>query len=137
MSRILCLDYGDRRIGVAISDPLGFTAQPVSVISPSFDELKEILDRYEGITEIVVGLPKTMRGEIGPRAQKTIEYIDFLKTKIDIPIITWDERLTTASAKNVLTEAGLNSRKQRKVIDKVAATIILRSYLDRKKTERT
>ena len=132
MSRILCLDYGERRIGVAVSDPLGLTAQPVAVIGQDFSELKKIIDSYEEISEIVVGLPKTMRGEIGPKAQKTLEYIEYLKTKIDIPIVTWDERLTTVSASRMLQEAGMNTRKQRKVIDKVAAVLILKSYMERK-----
>ncbi|NQU17403.1 MAG: Holliday junction resolvase RuvX [Candidatus Saganbacteria bacterium] len=137
--RILCLDYGEKRIGVAVSDPLGLTAQPVTVLSKqaNFEKdlagLKKIIDQYDQVSEIVIGLPKTMKGEIGPAAKKTIEFIDFLKEKLTIPIITWDERLTTVSASRLLQDAGMNTRKQRKVIDKVAATIILRSYMERRK----
>ena len=131
--RIICLDYGQRRIGVAVSDPLGLMAHPVAVIGTDFSELKKIIDDYEEVSEILVGLPKTLRGEIGPRAQKTLEYVSFLKEKSDIPINTWDERMTTVSAQKTLSDAGLDSRKQRKVIDKVAAAIILQNYLDRKK----
>lgn len=131
--RILCLDYGEKRIGVAVSDPLGFTAQPVGVIGQDIEELKKIIEKYGEVSEIVVGLPKTMRGEIGPRAETTLQYVELLKEKFGIPIVTWDERLTTVSAARALHEAGLDSRKQRKIIDKVAATFILQSYLDRKK----
>ncbi|OGC04031.1 Holliday junction DNA helicase RuvA [candidate division WOR-1 bacterium RIFOXYA12_FULL_43_27] len=130
--RILAIDYGEKRVGVAVSDPLGFTAQPVGTIGPNIEEIKKIIERYEEVSEIVVGLPKTMRGEIGPRAQKTLEFVDLLKKEINIPIVTWDERLTTSDARRTLHEAGLNEKKQRKVIDQLAAVLILEGYLQRK-----
>ncbi len=141
--RIIGIDYGDKRIGIAISDPLGLTAQGVAVIGkgPGFNddvkELKKIIKKYEGVDEIVVGLPRTMAGTIGVQAEKTLKFVEELKTAFKIPINTWDERLTTVQAQRMLTEAGLTIRKQKKVIDKSAATFILQSYLDRRKNEKS
>jgi putative Holliday junction resolvase len=137
--RILGIDYGDKRIGVAISDPLGLTAQAVAVIGKGEDfkqdinELKKIIKKYEGVDEIIVGLPKTMAGEIGKQAQKVLEFVGALKGSFKININTWDERLTTVEAEKTLISAGLSREKRKKVIDKSAATYILQSYLDRKR----
>lgn len=136
--RILGIDYGDKRIGIAMSDPLGFTAQAVAVVGkgPTFDEdikeLKKIIKKFEGIDEIVVGLPKTMSGEVKVQAEKVLAFVDALKKTFKIPITTWDERLTTVMAERTLREAGLSAKKQRGIVDKTAATYILQSYLDSK-----
>jgi putative Holliday junction resolvase len=137
--RILGIDYGDKRIGVAISDPLGIIAQGVAVIgkSETFDqdirELKRIIKKYSGVDEIVVGLPKTMAGEIGPQAEKVLAFVEALKKEFKLNIVTWDERLTTVEAERTLIEAGLSREKRKKVIDKSAAANILQNYLDRKR----
>lgn len=137
--RILGIDFGEKRIGVAISDPLGLTAQAVAVIGKgeSFDmdilELKKIIKKYEGVNEIVVGLPKTMAGEIGVQARKVLEFVEALKNNFKININTWDERLTTVEAEKTLISAGLSREKRKKVIDKSAAAYILQSYLDSKR----
>ena len=136
--RILGIDYGDKRIGIAISDPLGLTAQGVAVIGKgeTFEEdvkeLKKIIKKFEGIDEILVGLPKTMRGEIGQQAEKVLKFVEHLKTAFKIPVNTWDERLTTVQAEKTLQEAGLPEKKRRKIIDKSAAAYILQNYLDYK-----
>ncbi|KPJ65798.1 Holliday junction resolvase [candidate division WOR-1 bacterium DG_54_3] len=137
--RILGIDFGEKRIGIAISDPLGLTAQAVAVIGKGEDfkqdinELKKIIKKYDGVDEIVVGLPKTMAGEIGKQAQKVLGFVEALKGSFKININTWDERLTTVEAEKTLISAGLSREKRKKVIDKSAATYILQSYLDRKR----
>ncbi|MBU0672637.1 MAG: Holliday junction resolvase RuvX [Candidatus Margulisbacteria bacterium] len=137
--RILGIDHGEKRLGIAISDPLGFTAQAVAVINKGetidqdISELNKIIKQYEGIDEIVVGLPKTMKGEIGPQAKKVLEFVAALNDKLPVQITTWDERLTTVSAERVLISAGLSRKKRKKVIDRSAAAHMLQSYLDTKR----
>ena len=137
--RIIGIDYGDKRIGIAISDPLGFTAQGVAVVGKgvTFDEdikeLKKIIKKYEGVDEILIGLPKTMAGQIGIQAEKVLKFQEALKSAFKIPINTWDERLTTVQAERTLMEAGLSGKKRRKIVDKSAAAYILQSYLDSKR----
>ncbi|MGB9612970.1 MAG: Holliday junction resolvase RuvX, partial [Candidatus Margulisiibacteriota bacterium] len=136
--RILGIDYGAKKIGVAISDPLGITAQGVAVIGKgeTFEddirELKRIIKKYDGVDEIVVGLPKTLRNEIGSQAKLVLEFVEALRKKFKINIVTWDERLTSVEAEKMLISAGLSQQKRKKVIDKSAATFILQSYLDSK-----
>ncbi len=130
--RILGIDYGEKRIGVAVSDPLGIIAQGIAVIG-NIEELAKIIGQYEKIDEIVVGLPKRMSGEIGIQAQKVLEFVERLKVAYPIPVSTWDERLTTAAAERTLISAGLSREKRKKVIDRSAAAYILQSYLDCKK----
>ena len=137
--RIVGLDFGEKRIGVAISDPLKITAQGIGVIAKSdtFEKdiaaLKSMLKEYSGIEEMVVGLPKTLKGEIGLSAQRVLDFVEVLKKAFTIKISTWDERLTTASATKSLIEMGLSREKRKKVIDRTAATIILQGYLDVKR----
>lgn len=128
--RVVGIDYGEKRIGVAISDPLGITSQGIGVVG-NIAELKELLKTYDNIDEIVVGLPKTMRGELGIQAEKVLEFIKELKNNFEVPIKTQDERLTTSQAEKVLISAGLSRQKRRKVIDKSAAVLILQNYLDK------
>ncbi|MFC1510881.1 Holliday junction resolvase RuvX [Candidatus Margulisiibacteriota bacterium] len=132
MHRILGLDYGEKRIGVAVSDLLGLTAQPLMVIS-DISELEPILKRYEQVDKIIVGLPKRLSGEIGPAGQKVLAFMEQLKSKLALPVEIWDERLTTAAAEKTLISAGLSRQKRKKVIDKSAAALILQSYLDSKR----
>ncbi|NEZ45972.1 Holliday junction resolvase RuvX [Clostridium niameyense] len=132
--RILGLDIGDRTIGVAISDPLGFTAQGVTTIKRTseerdIEELKKICEEYK-VDTIVSGLPKNMNGTLGPQSEKVISFCDLIKSHIDIPIKMWDERLTTVAATRAMLEADLSRAKRKKIVDKVAATYILQGYLD-------
>lgn len=133
--RIVALDCGEKRIGVAISDPLKITAQGIGVIekSDTFEKdiaaLKKLLNAYSGIEEIVVGLPKTLKGEIGLSAQRVLEFVAALKPAFNIKVSTWDERMTTAAATKSLIEMGLSRKQRKQVIDKTAASMILQSYL--------
>lgn len=132
--RILGLDIGDRTIGVAISDPLGFTAQGITTIrrkSEAYDleEIKKICDEYE-VDTIVSGLPKNMNGTLGPQSEKVLEFCDLIKEHVNIKIKMWDERLTTVAATRAMLEADLSRSKRKKIVDKIAATYILQGYLD-------
>ncbi len=132
--RILGLDVGDVVIGVAISDPSRTIAQGLASIKcvATKEDIKAIgrlMDQYE-IEEIVVGLPKTMDGEIGIQAQKVLNFVESLKSTVGVPVVLWDERLTTVAASRTLIEADMRRMKRKKVVDKVAATLILQGYLD-------
>jgi len=134
VTRIACLDFGDRRIGVAVSDELGWTAQAVDVVSRTrleadLEALRACLAPYAP-SAIVIGLPKNMNGTLGPQAQKALAFARDVEAALGIPTIMWDERLSTVGAERVLLEADLSRRKRRKVIDKVAAVFILQGYLD-------
>ncbi|MFH1541920.1 MAG: Holliday junction resolvase RuvX [bacterium] len=132
MGRILALDYGEKRIGVAISDSLGITGQPVTVIS-SLDELTPIINEYENVELIVVGLPKSLSGEIKLAGQNVLSFVEEVKAKFNLPVKTWDERLTTAQVTKTMIAAGLSRAKRKQVVDKSAAALILQGYLDAKK----
>ena len=129
------LDVGSRTIGVAVGDELGLTAQPLKTIRrkskrEDVKALKEIMAEFE-IAKIVVGLPKNMDGTIGKQAETTFRWIKDLQEEIKVPMITWDERLSTVGASRVLLEADLSRGKRKKVIDKLAAVLILQGYLDK------
>lgn len=133
--RILGLDVGQKTIGVAISDPLGFTAQGITTIRRSnkqkdMDEVKSICKEYS-VETIVIGLPKNMNGSIGFAGEKIIEFSEMLKDQVDIKIEFWDERLTTVAAHRAMLEADMSRSKRKKIVDKIAATYILQGYLDR------
>ncbi|MFA6548377.1 MAG: Holliday junction resolvase RuvX [Candidatus Margulisiibacteriota bacterium] len=127
--RVIGIDYGEKRIGIAASDPLGMTAQGISAVEDE-DAVCRVIQEYGDVEEVVVGLPKTMRGEIGPQAQKVLEFIERLKDRLKLKIVPWDERLTTSQADKFLISAGVSRAGRKKVIDKSAAAIILQSYLD-------
>ncbi len=136
MERIMGLDVGDKTIGVAISDLLQMTAQGVTTIKRESKEkdykaLEEIINEY-GIKKVVVGLPKNMNGTLGPQGEKTIKFAEKLKNKYKVEIIYEDERLTTLAAEKMLISGDVRRDKRKTVIDKVAATFILQTYLDRK-----
>lgn len=135
--RILGLDVGSKTIGVAVSDAFGWTAQGVKTIKIDeeknefgLDELKEIIKQYE-IERIVVGLPKNMNGTIGPRGEASQRFAEMIKEKFNLPVELWDERLTTMAAERMLIDADVSRKKRKKVIDKMAAVLILQGYLDR------
>lgn len=132
--RILGLDVGDKTIGVAISDPLGFTAQGVKTIirknkKVDIGELNSLCSEYN-VDTIVVGLPKNMNGTIGPQGEKVLKFCELIKESIDLPIKMWDERLTTVAANRAMLEADLSRAKRKKLVDKIASTYILQGYLD-------
>ncbi len=136
--RTLGIDFGDKRIGVAVSDPLGLIASGVATIqkgetfAQDIEELKKVMAQYSGIEEIVVGLPKLMSGAAGVQVEKVLRFVEALKQAVDLKVVTADERLTTKAAERTLIEAGLSREKRKKVIDKSAAAAILQGYLDRK-----
>lgn len=132
--RILSLDIGDARIGVAVSDPLGFTAQGIKTInrinySKDIGAIKDICDEY-AVEKIVIGLPKNMNGTIGPQCEKVLAFCEEMKKVITLPQIMWDERLTTVAAHKSMLEADLSRAKRKKQVDKIAACFILQGYLD-------
>ncbi len=132
--RILALDVGDKRIGMAISDAIGITAQPVGTLvrSQSPDDFDKIVEaaKKHGAAEILVGLPKRLNGSSSPQTEKVLKFLDELKKRADVPVKTWDERLTTVSAEASLIEANVRRKSRRKVIDTAAAQIMLQHYLD-------
>ncbi|SLM85199.1 Putative Holliday junction resolvase YqgF [Vagococcus fluvialis bH819] len=133
------LDVGSKTVGVAVSDPLGWTAQGIEIIRIDeanevfgIERVAELVKEYK-VTQFVVGLPKNMNNTIGPRAEASMAYGELLKVEFDLPIIYQDERLTTVQAERMLIEQANTSRaKRKKVIDKVAAVMILQNYLDSK-----
>jgi putative Holliday junction resolvase len=132
--RILGLDVGTKTIGVAVSDEMGWTGQGIATIRRTniradLAELDKYLQQY-AVEKIVVGVPRNMDGSIGSAAEQVYSFIERLKEKFSIPIDTWDERLSTVAAERVLLEADMSRGKRKKVIDKVAAVLILQGYLD-------
>lgn len=135
--RILGLDYGSRTVGVAVSDPLGLTAQGLETIwRKQENKLRQTLARIEALAEeyqaerIVVGYPKNMNNTIGERALKSLEFKEMLERRTDLPVIMWDERLTTVEANRTLMEAGVRRENRKQYMDELAAVFILQGYLD-------
>lgn len=135
--RILGLDIGSKRIGMALSDELGFTAQGLKTLESrgGANDIAAIVKTVNefSVTEIVVGMPYNMDGSEGPQAQKALAMIEELALATGVPVFKWDERMSTMAAERMLLEADLSRAKRRKVIDKVAAAIILQGYLDSKR----
>ncbi|HZJ99236.1 MAG TPA: Holliday junction resolvase RuvX [Tissierellaceae bacterium] len=134
MERVLGLDVGDKTIGVAVSDPLGFTAQGLTTLiresnKKDYQAIKELIDEYNAQT-LVVGLPKNMNNTIGPQSEKVIKFAEKIKNKFNVEIIYIDERLTTMSAERLLIEGNVRRENRKKYIDKLAASYILQTYLD-------
>jgi len=132
--RIGALDVGDRRIGVAVSDELGLSAQGLGVVHRTKLEadlaaLEECFQPYAP-TSIVVGLPRNMNGSEGPQAEKVRRFAADLEQSLGLPLVFWDERLSTVAAERVLIEGNVRRAKRKQVIDKVAAVVILQGYLD-------
>jgi len=130
------LDVGTHTIGIAISDELRLTAQGLKTLRRRSmqDDLREIatiINQFE-INKIVVGLPINMDGTLGEQAENALRWVEVLKDQTQLPVVTWDERLSTVGAKKVLLEADLSRRKRKKVIDKLAAVLILQGYLDQR-----
>ncbi|MBP8625173.1 MAG: Holliday junction resolvase RuvX [Syntrophorhabdaceae bacterium] len=137
--RILCLDVGDKKIGMSLSDPTMSIAQGLKVyrrvsIREDTDEIKRIMDEYE-VSELVVGIPRDLSGAIGKRAQGVLDFVDFVKARTAVPIVLWDERFSTNEAHRVFDMASVKQKKRKPFLDIMAAQIILQGYLDAKKSE--
>jgi len=129
------IDYGDSRIGVAISDPMGWTAQGLETIErkgsdeQAAEKIRQLAVQY-GAERIVIGLPKNMNGTIGPSGEKAMEFGDLLAKITGIEVVRWDERLTTVAANRLMHEVGMKTSKKKKSVDRIAAVFILQGYLD-------
>jgi len=135
--RYLGLDVGDRRIGVALSDEtqtLATGLETLERVGPRKD-LRAIaeLARRHAVGEVVVGLPRNMDGSLGPRARRALELMDALRPRLEVPVVAWDERLTSVVATQALIEAGVSRKGRRGAVDKVSAVLILQNYLDYRK----
>lgn len=132
--RLLSLDVGDRRIGVAVSDELGITAQGVSTIhrrswAADLAEIARLAEHWD-VGGVVVGLPLTLQGTVGPRTRIVQDFMTRLARAVRVPIMTWDERFSTATVERVLIDADVSRAKRKLVIDKAAAVVILQDFLD-------
>ena len=138
--RILGLDVGTRRIGIAVSDPLGLTAQGLPTLqrrNRRFDhaELRKLVREYQ-VGEIVVGNPLHMSGQTGAQAEKMATFANQIQQELSLPVHLWDERLSTAEAHRLLDETGIRDARRKEVIDKMAAVLILQSFLDARAARR-
>lgn len=134
--RILGIDLGEKRIGISISDELGITAQGLATINSinekeDLKNIKKIIDKYQ-VEKIILGLPINMNGSLGKQAKKAISFAEKLKSSFQLPVELEDERLSTSEAEKLLIKADRSRKKRKKVIDKMAAIIILQSFLDRR-----
>ena len=135
--RILGLDYGSKTVGVAVSDPLGLTAQGVETIwrkqenklRQTLARIEELISEYQ-VERIVLGYPKNMNNTIGERAEKSLEFQQMLERRTGLPVIMWDERLTTVEANRTLMEASVRRENRKQYMDKLATVFILQGYLD-------
>lgn len=142
--RIMGLDFGSKTVGVAVSDSLLVTAQGVEIIRRQEENklrrtlarIEELIVEYE-VGEIVLGLPKNMNATEGVRAELTREFQEKLERRTGLPVILWDERLTTVSADRAMMEAGIRRERRREYVDKIAATLILQGYLDWRSMQKT
>lgn len=131
------LDFGSKTVGVAISDPLGLTAQGIEIIRrTSENKLRRTLARIEelageyGVTQIVLGYPKNMNNTVGERAEKSLAFKEMLERRTGLPVVMWDERLTTVAANRTLMESGVRREERKEYVDMIAAVYILQGYLD-------
>jgi putative holliday junction resolvase len=132
--RILAIDYGGRRMGLAVTDPLGITAQGIETLQrrnkrSDFAYLQRVIREYK-VREIVVGLPLKMSGEHGTQSEKAIAFAEELRERSHLPVHLWDERLTSAEANRVLREAELSIQKRAQAVDRMAAVLILQSFME-------
>ncbi len=139
MARILAIDYGKKRIGLAISDPLGITAQSLPTLSlkRSTDILSEIknLVKEKDVTTIVLGLPRNMDGTLGEGARKVEEFGKRLSQEIDIQVEFWDERLSSIESRRTLREQKRKIKQKKELVDSISASLILQGYLEKKRSE--
>lgn len=135
--RILCLDVGDKKIGMSLSDPTMSIAQALKVyrratLKEDIEELKRVIHEYE-VNELVVGLPKDLNGSIGKKANEVLGFVDTIKSNTNIPVVLWDERFSTNEAHRIFEMAQVRHKKRKPFIDMMAAQIILQGYLDANK----
>ena len=137
MMRILGLDYGSKTVGVAVSDPLGLTAQAVETIwrkqenklRRTLARIEELIEEYQ-VDRIVLGYPKNMNNTVGERAEKSLEFQEILEKRTGLPVLMWAERLTSVEANRTLMEAGVRRENRKQYMDELAAVFILQGYLD-------
>ena len=137
MIRIMGLDFGSKTVGVAVSDPLGITAQGIEIVRRTSENklrktlarIEELVAEYE-VTEIVLGFPKNMNNTIGERAEKSLAFKEMLERRTGLPVVMWDERLTTVAANRTLIEGGVRRENRKDYVDMLAAVYILQEYLD-------
>lgn len=137
MIRIMGLDFGSKTVGVAVSDPLGITAQGIEIVRRTSENklrktlarIEELVTEYE-VTEIVLGFPKNMNNTIGERAEKSLAFKEMLERRTGLPVVMWDERLTTVTANRTLIEGGVRRENRKDYVDMLAAVYILQGYLD-------
>jgi putative Holliday junction resolvase len=137
--RILALDFGTKRIGMAVSDPLGVTAQGLPTLArknkrSDFEGLSRVLREYE-VAEIVVGHPLHMSGDESAQSRRAKEFAEELRQRFELPVHLWDERLTSAEANRVLRETEMSIRRRGQVVDRMAATLILQAFLESRRAE--
>ena len=136
--RLMGLDYGSKTVGVAVSDPLGLTAQGVETVwrkqenklRQTMARIEELISEYQ-VERIVLGYPKNMNNTVGERAVKSLEVKEKLEKRTGLPVVMWDERLTTAEAERTLMETGVRRENRKQFLDQMAAVLILQGYLDR------
>ncbi len=133
--RVAALDYGEKRIGIALSDPLQIIAKPLTVwdntsFEDTVERLRVLIKEYQ-VGEVIVGLPLSVEGEITAKTAETMRFLHALKKVIEIPVSGWDERYSTAEAHELLKDMGMSWMEARQKVDAMAASIILKSYLDR------
>ena len=136
--RLMGLDYGSKTVGVAVSDPLGLTAQGVETVwrkqenklRQTMARIEELISEYQ-VERIVLGYPKNMNNTVGERAVKSLEFKEKLEKRTGRPVVMWDERLTTAEAERTLMETGVRRENRKQCLDQMAAVLILQGYLDR------
>ena len=136
--RVLAIDHGTKRMGIAVSDPSGMIALPLEFIPAEpfnafLDRLKQLIQEKE-VEQILVGMPRNMDGSYGPAAAKVREFIAVLKETIAVPILTWDERLTSTQANRFLVQANVSRKDRKEKVDQAAAAILLQSFLDSRPT---
>ena len=137
MIRLMGLDFGSKTVGVAVSDPLGITAQGIEIVRRTSENklrktlarIEELVTEYE-VTEIVLGFPKNMNNTIGERAEKSLAFKEMLERRTGLPVVMWDERLTTVAANRTLIEGGVRRENRKDYVDMLAAVYILQGYLD-------
>lgn len=142
--RIMGLDFGSKTVGVAVSDPLGITAQGVEIIRrKSQNKLRQTLARIEeligeyDVNELVLGFPKNMNGTEGERCERTREFKELLEKRTGLPVALWDERLTTVAADRAMMEKGMGRYERKEYVDEIAAIFILQGYMDARKMSDT
>ena len=136
--RLMGLDYGSKTVGVAVSDPLGLTAQGVETVwrkqenklRQTMARIEELISEYQ-VERIVLGYPKNMNNTVGERAVKSLEFKEKLEKRTGLHVVMWDERLTTAEAERTLMETGVRRENRKQFLDQMAAVLILQGYLDR------